>query len=87
MKQRVDEVYPQQHGDAQPNDRFRHVRLQLKTRTAAHIKAHEAEEHGAEAEKDKIEHGCLPSQRRARNMCEGDIKELFRIPPRGIKNS
>jgi hypothetical protein len=61
MKQRVDEVEAEKHGDAQANDRFCHVRLRLKTRTGAHIKAHQAEKHGAKAEEDKIEHVCLPS--------------------------
>jgi hypothetical protein len=61
MKERIDEVEAKQYGDAQANDRFDHVRLRLETRTGAHIKAHQAEKHGAKAEEDKIEHVCLPS--------------------------
>ena len=63
MKQRVDEVEAEQHGDAQANDRFGHVRLRLKARTGARVKAHQRKEHGAEAEEDEIEHICLPSKR------------------------
>jgi hypothetical protein len=61
MKERVYEVETEQHGDAQANDRFGHVRLPLETRTGARIEAHQRKENGAEAEEDEIEHVCLLS--------------------------
>jgi hypothetical protein len=61
MKERVDEIDSEQHGDAQPNDRFCHVSFRSKARTGARIKADQAEEKGAEAKEDKVEHVCLPS--------------------------
>jgi len=63
MKEGVDEIEPEQHGDAQANDRFGHVRLPLETRTGARVETHQRKENGAEAEEDEIEHVCLPSKR------------------------
>ena len=63
MKEGVNEIEAKQHGDAQANDRFGHVRLLLETRTGARIEAHQRKENGAEAEEDEIEHICLPSKR------------------------
>jgi hypothetical protein len=59
MKKGVDEVNPEQHGDAQANDRFSHLRSLLETRAEAHVSAHQRKEKNAEAKKDEIQHICL----------------------------
>ena len=63
MKEGVDEIKPEQHGYAQANNRFGHVRLPLETRTGARIETHQRKENSADAEEDEIEHICLPSKR------------------------
>lgn len=59
MKERVDEIDAEQHGDAQTDDGFIHDAFLSKTPAGARIGAHQDKENDTEAEIDEVGHDPL----------------------------
>jgi hypothetical protein len=85
MKERVDEIDAEQHGDRQADDGLKHVAFLSEAPAGARIEAHQREDNHAEADIDEIEHVWSPYRQCLKAMPVKRIKALFRFPQSGIR--